>query len=181
MDEENGDRYWRDAISLEMKNNRIAFDILSPEANIEPGRIFLECYMIFEVKMDFRRKARFVANGSKTPAVEHSYAGVVSRETVRIAFTLAVLNGIDIMAADILNAYLQAPISEKYWTKCGPEFGPEVEGCKANIVRALYGTKCAGRDFRNHLRDCMKMLGYESCLADPDLWWRPAVHSDGRE
>ena len=98
---------------------------------------------------------------------------------MRIAFTYAALHGFNIMAADILNTYLQAPISEKYWTICDPEFGPDLDGCKAHIVRALYGTKSAGRDFRSHLRSCMETLGYESCLADPDLWLRRAIRSNG--
>ena len=68
--------------------------------------------MIFEVKMDFRRKARYVANGAKTANLTTSkYAGVMSRESARIALTLAALNGLNIMSADIQNAYLQAPIS----------------------------------------------------------------------
>ena len=49
----------------------------------------------------------------------------------------------------------------------------------AYIVRALYGTKCGGRDFRNHLRECMEMLRYESCLADPDLWIRKSTTDNG--
>ena len=98
-----------------------------------------------------------------------------------MAFTLAVLNGLDVMSADIQNAYLQAPISEKYWTICGPEFGPDIQGCKAHIIRALYGTKFAGRTFRNHLRACMELLNYEPCLADPDLRTRTAVNSNGSE
>ena len=61
----------------------------------------------------------------------------------------------------------------------GPEFGPELQGRKALIVRALYGTKSAGADFRNHLRDCMEVLGYQSCQADADLWMRKAVKGTG--
>jgi len=104
-----------------------------------------------------------VANGSKIkdPNVT-TYAGVVSREIVWIALTYAALNGLDLIAADIQNAYLQAPISVKYWTSCGPEFRSEHQGKKAKIVRALYGTKSAGADFRNHLRDCMDLLGFTS-------------------
>ena len=182
LDLENGDTKWADAITKEMTNVRIAFDVRDKEARIAPGYTFLECYMVFDVKMDFTRKARFVANGSKTPdLVASTYAGVVSRETVRIAFTYAALNGLDIMAADIQNAYLQAPISEKYWTICGPEFGAEIEGSKAYIVRALYGCKSSGRDFRQHLRECMEMLGYRSCLADPDLWIREDVSDNGNQ
>lgn len=181
IDRITGTTFWKDAINKEMKNVRVAFDVLDENSNIEPGRIYLECYMVFDVKMDFTRKARFVANGSKTPDLDNTYAGVVSRETVRIAFVYAALNGLDVTAGDIQNAYLTAPSSEKYWTICGPEFGPELQGSKALIVRALYGTKCAGRDFRNHLRGCMEMLNYQPCLADPDLWMRDAVDRNGHE
>ena len=84
--------------------------------------------MTFEVKMDFTRKARFVANGAKTPYPKKStYAGFVSIESVHITFTYTDLMGFDIMSADIQNAYLQAPMNEKYWTTCGPEFVTEEE------------------------------------------------------
>ena len=49
----------------------------------------------------------------------------------------------------------------------------------ALIHRALYGGKAAGRDFRNHLCSCMEFLNFKSCLADPDVWMRPAIKSDG--
>ena len=79
---------------------------------ISPGHIYLECHLIFDVKMDFTRSSRFFANGSTTPiTTDSTYAGVVSIETVRIEFTYGSLNGLDIMASDIHNAYLQAPIS----------------------------------------------------------------------
>ena len=132
--------------------------------------------------MDFTRKARWVLDGHKTPDPSGStYAGVVSRESVRIAFTYAALNGLQVCAADIRNAYLQAPSSQKDYVICGPEFGLENVGKPALIHRALYGGKTAGRDFRNHLRACMHQLGYSPCLADPDVWMRPGLRSDGSE
>ena len=85
------------------------------------------------------------------------------------------------MAADIRNAYLQAPSSCKDYITCGPEFGLENVGKKALIKRALYGGKTVGRDFRNHLCSCMRHLQFESCLADPDVWMRPAKKADGSE
>jgi hypothetical protein len=63
----------------------------------------------------------------------------------------------------------------------GPEFGVENEGKVALIYRALYGGKSAGRDFRNHLRSCMHHIGFKSCPADPDVWMRSAIKSDGTE
>jgi hypothetical protein len=63
----------------------------------------------------------------------------------------AALNGVDVFAADIRNAYLQAPSSQKDYIHCGPEFGIDNVGKVALIHRALYGGKSAGKDFRNHL------------------------------
>ncbi len=129
--------------------------------------------MIFDVKMeDFHRKARLVAGGHMTdvpPTI--TYASVVLRETVCVALTMAALNALKVMAANIMNAYITAPNKEKIWTLLGPEFGKD-KGCKAIIVRALYCLKSAGAAFRSHLADCMRQLGYESNKADFDLWMK---------
>jgi hypothetical protein len=182
FDKLNGDTLWTDAISKEMKNVSVAFDFLDPNANTPVGYTFMPCRLIFDVKMDFTRKARYVAQScfSENNISGSTYAGVVSRESVRIAFTYAALHDLDVYAADIQNAYLQAPTSEKHWAIAGPEFGSK-EGCKMLIVRALYGTATAGRDFRNHLRECMKHLKYDFCEADHDVWMRKARRSDGSE
>ena len=79
--------------------------------------------------------------------------------------------------SDIQNAYVTAPCEEKIWTTLGPEFGPDKGKC-ALIVRALYGLSSAGTSFRRHLADCMRALGYESCKADADLWYKPMTRLD---
>jgi hypothetical protein len=108
---------------------------------------------------NFQRKARLVAGGHMTEvsSATMTYASVVSRESVRIALTLAALNDLEVKTADIENAYLTAPIGEKIWCTLGPEFGGDA-GKRAIIVRALYGLKSAGASFRNHLADCMRHL-----------------------
>jgi hypothetical protein len=182
IDRKNGNSLWKDAINKEMLNVGIAFEVLEDNRATPVGWSKVTGHMIFDVKMDFTRKARWVLDGHRTPDVEGStYAGVVSRESVRIALTYAALNGLQVCTADIRNAYLQAPSSQKDYVVCGPEFGLENVGKRALIHRALYGGKAAGRDFRNHLRSCMQHLGYESCRADPDVWMRPAIKPDGTE
>ena len=117
---------WRDAIIKEMKNVRVAFKLLEDSDNLPPAHEYVPCHLIFDVKMDGTFKARFVAAGCKTSDPEGStYAGVVSRETVRLAFLYAALNNLKVSSADILNAYLTAPTSQKLWTRCGPEFGKD--------------------------------------------------------
>ena len=150
--------------------------IYSKQLSPPRGYIKTTYHLIFDVKMDFTCKARIVADGHKMPEPSISpYAGAVSRDTVQIAFTYAALNDLDICASDIKNAYLQASNSEKYYIICGPEFGTENIGKVTIVVQALYGGKVAGANFCNHLRDCMEHLGYESCLADPDLWMKVGV------
>eukprot|EP00957_Ditylum_brightwellii_P110452 8423817-Ditylum_brightwellii.AAC.1 len=84
--------------------------------------------------MDFTRKARWVLDGHKTVnPIGSTYAGVVSRDSVRIAFTYAALNNLSVCAADIRNAYLQVPSSQKDYIICGPEFGLENIGKVALI------------------------------------------------
>jgi len=182
IDKRNGNTMWRDALAKEMTEVGVAFEVLAEDANAPIGWRKVTGHLVWDVKMDFTRKARWVLDGHKTPSpVGSTYAGVVSRESVRIAFTYAALNGLEVFAADIRNAYLQAPSSQKDYIICGPEFGLENVGRVALIHRALYGGKSAGRDFRNHLRGCMRHLDFVSCPADPDVWMRPAKRSDGSE
>ena len=181
IDKENGDTLWMDSVEKEMTAVNVAFRFLEDDDVVPPGYKQVHgSHLIFDIKMeDFRRKSRYVAGGhtiASPPTL--TYASVVSRETVRIALTLAALNDLEVKASDIQNAYLTAPCSEKVWLKAGTEFGPNA-GKRAIIVRALYGLKSAGSSFRNHLADCMRTLGYKSCLADPDLWYKPEVRPDG--
>eukprot|EP00957_Ditylum_brightwellii_P015800 1189959-Ditylum_brightwellii.AAC.1 len=54
--------------------------------------------------MDFTRKTRWILDGQKTPdLVRSTYAGVVSRESVRIAFTYAALNNLDVWTTVKIN------------------------------------------------------------------------------
>ena len=185
IDAENGNTYWWDAILKEMKNVRPAFEVWEKGADdIPPGYQQINCHLIFDVKMgeNFRRKARFVAGGHTTEVPESiiTYSSVVSRDSVRIALTIAGLNGLKVMACDIQNAYLTADCREKIWTVAGPEFGSEA-GTIFLVKKALYGLKSAGAAFRSLLADTLMDTGYRPTKADPDVWIRPANKADGFE
>ncbi len=137
--------------------------------------------MVFDIKMDgkFTRKARYVANGNETePPTAQTYASVVSRDSVRIALLYAALNDLDILSCDVTNAYLNADCREKIWVQAGPEFG-EDEGLVMIIKKALYGLKSSGASWRNMISQTMHDAGYRNTFADPDVWRRRAVKSDG--
>ena len=168
-----------DAISKEMENVRVAFKVLPDGKSLPVAHQLVQCHMVFDVKMeDFRCKARLVAGSHMTEApATIMYASIVSTETVRISLMIAALNDLEVKSGDILNAYVQASVTEKVWTTLGPEFGKDV-GKTVVIVRALYGLKSAGAAFRSHLARCMESLGYKSCKAYPNLWFKSEVRPD---
>ena len=117
-----------------MTNISIAFEILDKDNLVPVGWKKETGHIIWDVKMDFTRKAWWVFDGHLQGQPEGSaYAGVVSRESVRIALTYAAINKLDVTAVDICNAYLQTSLSQKYFIVCGTEFGIENVGKKALI------------------------------------------------
>jgi hypothetical protein len=90
---------------------------------------------------------------------------------------LSSLNDLDVKMADIENAYLTAPITEKVWTMLGPEFVDDAGKC-ALIGWVIYGFKSAGAAFRNHLAECMTHLSWKLCCVDPDLWMKAETRPD---
>ncbi len=148
LDRKTGNTLWADAIAKEMREVRIAFNILPDGCSAPIGYQKIPCHMVFDIKMeDFRQKARMVAGGHLIKAsATITYASVVSRETVHLALTFASLNDLKVKVGNVLNAYITAPIKEKVWTILGPEFGLD-SGKSAIIVHALYGLKSAGAAF----------------------------------
>jgi hypothetical protein len=78
--------------------------------------------MVFDVKVDFTRKACFMNGGHMTePPAAIIYSSMVARHSIRLAFLIAALYDLDILAADISNAYLNTFTKEKVHTTCGLE------------------------------------------------------------
>jgi hypothetical protein len=123
IDRQVGTDLWTWAINKEMAKVKVAWeardDLTLEEVRAGKARDMIGfqeigCHIVFDIKMDFTRKVRFVAGGhmTDTPAVM-TYSSVVSRETVRLGFLIAALNGLDIMSCDLENAYLNAKCKEK--------------------------------------------------------------------
>ena len=183
LDTRNGDGLWRKATEKEYINILPAFrfDKSNRENKVTIGYQHIRCHWIFDIKMDLTRKARFVAGGHMTTTPSSlTYASVVSRESVRIALTAAALNELDILMADIGNAYLNADCREKVCFTAGTEFGSR-KGDLVIIAKALYGLKSSGAAWRAHLAQSMTDLDYSPCQADADVWMRPMTKPDGFE
>ena len=96
-----------------MNNVRVEFEVLPERQNPPVGWSKVTGHLIWDVKMDLTLKERWVLDEHKNPGpIGSTCSGVVSREIVRITFVCAALNGIELSAADIRNAYLQSPLSK---------------------------------------------------------------------
>jgi hypothetical protein len=94
-------------------------------------------HLVFDVKHDGCHKARYVAGGHLTNVPNASvYSGVVSLRGLRMVAFLSELNGLDLWATNIGNAYLEARTSELLFIVAGPEFG-DLEGHMLVIYKAL--------------------------------------------
>ena len=60
INRKNDSRYWQDAIDLEMFNVSIAFEVMENSEKMPVGWTKSSGHLIFDVKMDFTKKARWV-------------------------------------------------------------------------------------------------------------------------
>ena len=186
IDKETNTTFWGDAIAKEMKKIKDAMTLYDGTEDDARKKLIgfqkINCHIIFDVKMEgLTRKARFVAGGHMTEAPKSmTFASVVTRESVRIAFLVAALNDLHIEAADVTNAYLWADCREKIYFIAGPEFG-DMRGRVLIIRKALYGLKSSGAAWRSLFASTLRELGYKPTRADPDVWLRPARKPDGFE
>jgi hypothetical protein len=122
IDRENGNTLWMDAVKMDVKNVRIAFEDFDGESKTLVGYTQITGILAFDVKLGehFRRKARYCADGHRTggPA-SVTYSTVVSSDSVHILLVIAALNELDILGAGVQNAFLTAPNKEKCWMIAG--------------------------------------------------------------
>ena len=118
------------ALNMEMDHFEVSFDIQEHGTPIPVGYKKNSGHLVWDVKIKFTRKARWVNYGHKTDDPEGlNFTGVVSRDSIRIIFTYAALNGLEVGAEDIKNAYIQAPTSEKHYIICRGVWNSQRESC----------------------------------------------------
>ena len=76
IDKESRNDLWKKAIEKEMTNIKSAFCTSNDNEKVPISYQFIKCYMIFDVKIDFTRKARFVAGSrsyDRNTSIAHSF------------------------------------------------------------------------------------------------------------
>ena len=98
-----------------------AFHLVGKGAAVPVGHKNIRVHLVFAIKHDGWHKSRLVADGQLTDVPHKSvYSGVVSLRGIRLLIFLAELNGMEIWATDIGNAYLEAYTTERVCIMAGP-------------------------------------------------------------
>ena len=111
-------------------------------------------HLVYAVKVDLRKKAQLVCDGSRVDP-----RGLTTRATVVKGISVCLLDLIashwnkKILTGDIGNTFVQSTTKEKVYTKLGPEFGPDLAGHIALIVKALYELTTSAAAFRKAFAD----------------------------
>ncbi|MEM7375758.1 MAG: reverse transcriptase domain-containing protein, partial [Bacteroidota bacterium] len=173
LDLANGNSLWKEAIAKELAeiNQHQTFRFVSDNDDLSSYQL-IPYHIVFDVKFYGRRKARLVCGGNFTsPPKEDTYSGVLGIGAVHLAFQLALLNGLQVCAADVGTAFLYGKTREKVYIVAGKEFG-NLQGQKLIIDKGLYGLRSSAARFHEHLAARIRKLGFKPSKADADLYIR---------
>ena len=129
-------------------------------------------HLVYDCKVDMRRRARLVVSGNLTPpTTDNAFSGIASLDGVKTVMFLSELNGLQLCAADISSAYLTSRTREKLCIIAGPEFG-ELEGHTMVMFKACYGSRTGGNRFAEKLADDLMDMDFFQSKFDPAIWMR---------
>ena len=130
-------------------------------------------HMIFDVKQDFRRKARLVAGGRLVDILDHQvYASTVKSISVQLLHMIAHKADLKQLCGDITNDFVMAYTNVKIYCVAGLEFGAENNDRTIIIKRALYGLASSAERFHSHLANLLRSFGFVPTRFDNDVWIR---------
>ena len=170
IDKAAGNTLWADAIHKEMTKIE-TFNVFKESSSVPTGYERLRCMLIFDIKLDWTHKARFVADGSGSPLSSDAYSSVISPDHVRLALVAATVYGLDHAMVDLENAYLHALTKELAYTYLPLEFG-NLGGKTLIFHKALYGMRTSGTCFHAALSEVLLSMQFLPSRADPYLWLR---------
>ncbi|MEL6802173.1 MAG: hypothetical protein AAFO91_00130, partial [Bacteroidota bacterium] len=123
LDKKNDNRLWGDAIKKELNqlNEYGTFKSLGKGTRVPSDYQLIKVHFVFDVKHDLRHKARLVAGGHMTTVPKDTtYSSVATLRSMRLVMLIAELNGMELNAGDVGNAYLEAYTKEKVCFYAGP-------------------------------------------------------------
>ena len=124
-----------------------------------------------------KRKIRFCVQGCSQRAADigETFAGVARFDSVRVGTALAASLGMILVHADVISAFLNAPLPQPRYMRVPPGLpNVDAEGrpLVCRVLRALNGFAESPRLFADFLAAAMGRLGFKRTEADPCVFVR---------
>ena len=173
---------WKKAMDEEIKslnenNTWILVDV--PESERKSVHV-IGCKWIYKKKLTStgeveRYKARLVAKGySQQHGVDYhdTFAPVMKYKSMRIMLFIANRLGYELEQLDVVTAFLNGKLKEVVYMYQPQGYGKgDTRNKICKLVKSLYGTKQAPREWNNELNDFLtKIIKMKRCISDPCLY-----------
>jgi hypothetical protein len=145
--------------------------------DLPKAKPYIGCKWVFKTKLGsqgeiIKYKARLVAKGFNQQYginFHETFAPVLKFKTLRTIIAIAANNGWKLYQDDVVTAFLNGELEDEVWMKLPPGF--EQGGGYCRLVKALYGTKQAPREWNRMIDSFLKGLGFKQSQADPCLYF----------
>ena len=142
------------------------------------GIKIIPCTWVFRIKRSpagdiVKLKARICVRGDLMVVDAESYAPVVSWSTIRFFLCLSMQMNWVTVSVDWANAFIQATLKEPMYMSTPRGFANKfgTHGC-LRVVKSIYGSKFAPRNWYMHLRTTLRKLGMHESPFDKCLLYR---------
>ena len=125
------------------------------------GYQFIPLRIVFDCRVDLRRKYRLVIGGH---GINFSGHGVYASTTKSVSSRILkkITNNLNVMTGDISNTYINANTWENICTSAGTEFeliGIISEGTFWDVIKEMYGLSASGNRCHAHLLYTLRAMG----------------------
>ncbi len=164
---------WQVAIDKEYKN--LIDQKVIVESFLPQGKKAIRSRWTFTKKThpEIIEKARLIAQGFAQRPDDYgdTYAPVAKIVSVRIIFTLAAKEDLELFTFDVKAAFLNAPLSQEVYICQIPGFPLSDPKKVLRLCKALYGLKQSSHEWYKTLCSAMTSIGLESCIVDPAVFY----------
>lgn len=172
-------KHWEGAMDEEMTSQREHETWTEVSRDSVPrGKRVLPVRWVFKVKRDAsgkvaRYKARVVVKGfAQRPGsdFEETFAPVMAQRSLRVLLSLAAAQDLEIRQADVVTAFLHAPVEEELYIELPPGYGKP--GMVARLNKAVYGLRQGPHVWNKALDKSLKRLSFRRSQVDPCIYVR---------
>ena len=131
--------------------------------------------IIFNVKVDLRKKARLVIRFHVVDSYVHDvYDSIMKSVSDRILMIIVAANDLEVMTGDIKKLYINANTKERIYTRAGSKF--ELVGIMGDetlleVVKELYILYPRGNKWHAHLSHTLRVILFKPTRFEPDIWF----------